>query len=827
MKYTFGQFLGEYDICIPIIQRDYAQGREDKKYIRKEFLGQIEDVLAERKDELTLDYIYGYIDERNRFCPLDGQQRLTTLWLVLWYLSLKSKGLNEYPSKPEEQGEEKNGFTYETRPSSEMFCEKLWEPGNFSENNIDNIVDYIENQPWFHASWKKDPTIRAMLTTIGGIDNSDGIENILKVPLQKDGTPYIYSGSGWKKYKERLLNCIYFYVLKIEDDKLKKEDADDLYIKMNARGKSLSDFENFKADLLDRCRKDEYRNLDISGKDNENELDIYLSEKLDYGWNDPFWGEFLDNISELEASKDERDINAAKNFKEKIGLDTNPLLFSFVNRFCFGRLCVMKEENGEFLLNPKFVQYIDDIYETDEEGESDGKSTTTKARKELKKHIKDAIAESEFEKDSESKSVTIVNTLRAYSYLTDEETLSYEDFGHYEKALSPNGLHDLIKVLNGFSQKTADNEKWIDFISKSLDEIVPESCSERRANGSAYIFLPRYIRKKIFDKKKYIGEGDFISHRDKGGNLIGTVGSMDLKGRAYFFGICKYMEVNSSSGEKDKEHFEDWLYSCRNVIENAGIDSQSAMINCLRQLDHFGKNAHDIINGLNISAIPGKTSKLESQIQEEIMKAQYICAGADPDERKKRKDNIRKMENYAFFCGAIRFLFLTGGTGDKSKDLVPDWDKLGGRFKTIQKAIPAAIKNKNKVSFDFVQEFAKQFKGLEDPDLMGLKIFHTTGWARRGDSWIDVLCDPKLINQVEKVLNPSAADHKEEPPYSGAYRKFVDSEEFRNIVEKTIAGKTEEDTKTNKAYLDLCITKRVEQGYVLAKKSGNFIVYRF
>ena len=75
-------------ITIPIIQRDYAQGRKDKGFIRKNFLKSIKDSL-EKNENLTLDFVYGNT-EGEKFFPLDGQQRLTTLWLVYWYLSYKA-----------------------------------------------------------------------------------------------------------------------------------------------------------------------------------------------------------------------------------------------------------------------------------------------------------------------------------------------------------------------------------------------------------------------------------------------------------------------------------------------------------------------------------------------------------------------------------------------------------------------------------------------------------------------------------------------------------------------------------------------------------------
>ena len=88
-KTTLWRLLKDYKIVIPLIQRDYAQGRRGKEYIRSSFLKQIKDCLDNKK-ELTLDFVYGNI-ENGSFQPLDGQQRLTTLLLILNECAQKSK----------------------------------------------------------------------------------------------------------------------------------------------------------------------------------------------------------------------------------------------------------------------------------------------------------------------------------------------------------------------------------------------------------------------------------------------------------------------------------------------------------------------------------------------------------------------------------------------------------------------------------------------------------------------------------------------------------------------------------------------------------------
>ncbi|HSH58501.1 MAG TPA: DUF262 domain-containing protein [Acidimicrobiales bacterium] len=104
-------------IEIPLIQRDYAQGRRGSKVaeIRARFL----DVLYEAaagKQPVGLDFVYGDVTG-GTLRPLDGQHRLTTLFLLHWYLAVRSGHLHEQASWTR--------FSYATRASARLFCERL------------------------------------------------------------------------------------------------------------------------------------------------------------------------------------------------------------------------------------------------------------------------------------------------------------------------------------------------------------------------------------------------------------------------------------------------------------------------------------------------------------------------------------------------------------------------------------------------------------------------------------------------------------------------------------------------------------------------------
>lgn len=107
-------------IRIPIVQRDYAQGRRTANVdkIRDAFL----DALCEAVtggEAVGLDFVYGEIDSGGILQPLDGQQRLTTLFLLHWYLAFRAGRLGEpHPWK---------AFSYATRPSADKFCRRMVE----------------------------------------------------------------------------------------------------------------------------------------------------------------------------------------------------------------------------------------------------------------------------------------------------------------------------------------------------------------------------------------------------------------------------------------------------------------------------------------------------------------------------------------------------------------------------------------------------------------------------------------------------------------------------------------------------------------------------
>lgn len=268
-SFSFWELITESSkIEIPIIQRDYAQGRTDDKTkkIREKFL---EDIIGKisKNEPLELDFIYGNL-ENSVFQPLDGQQRLTTLFLLHWYIAHKTNNLLEKENKDILQK-----FTYETRISSREFCNELISNSeNFGTG--DKISEQISDSSWFFLSWGKDPTIKAMLNTLDSIES--GLRNIGEANLPQH----------WERLTSEN-SPITFHFKELNDIGL----TDDLYIKMNARGKELTEFENFKAQFEKHIENKKW-------EENINTIETF-SHKIDTIWTDLFW-KYRDSDNQID-----------------------------------------------------------------------------------------------------------------------------------------------------------------------------------------------------------------------------------------------------------------------------------------------------------------------------------------------------------------------------------------------------------------------------------------------------------------------------------------------------------------------------------------------
>jgi hypothetical protein len=559
--FSFYQLISKYQIEIPIIQRDYAQGRNNPKAedIRKSM---VTDLVAAVKGEkkLFFDFVYGRIDE-NKFIPFDGQQRLTTLFLLHKYIFEKCQSSSTCEYKSNCICEDiLLRFSYATRQSSREFCEQLvsnkviplddyyqiikdeyirkladkQEPEAEIEKKVNEYVacktdwmsSYIKNQHWFFTDWVKDPTIMGMLVML------DEIHNSFRQEVDID----------YKPLAERLTSgcsCpITFHFVDMGEHKL----SDETYVKMNARGKSLTPFENFKASL------EQF----LVDKNNEVLLSR-LKENVDGKWLDLFWN---------FVNKDNKD-------GEKELPDS--AMMCFINRHFMNVWRCWYGQNKESD-NERFNQRI--------------------------------IADMPL-------------------YPTKDDFVSWEI---YQNVLDNCGINECLAPIFNIWDKLCDEQNIIYENSQAV--------WNRRGN-----------------KKWNLYEG--TKNND---NRRETYPS-----RVAFYALLRYFEK-----EKSGTTLAQWMRVVWNIIENSTIDSSDTYQSALSLIDKLSKNCNDIYDALanHFEKFDlGSQYHAQEQLQEEIAKAKQIVNGGSEWENK-----IIVAEQYAFFKGAIRFLFKDRDGNDSWMD---------------------------------------------------------------------------------------------------------------------------------------------------------------
>lgn len=285
-----GLFSKFAKVEIPIIQRDYAQGRQTAEEVRSGLLEAMVEALDRKAGDnalpLDLDFVYGSITKTKddgkeivAFAPLDGQQRLTTLFLLHWFAAWKDGVGGKFREVYGHGG--KSRFAYLVRPSSTEFFDTL---SNFFPDPTvvggGKLSGFLEEQPWFFLYWKQDPTIQSALVMLDAIQERFRGANGLYAKLTDEQAPPIT-----------------FQFLDLQQFGL----SDDLYIKMNARGKPLTAFENFKAKLEQKLASD-FKDWKEEGEVGEITVKDYFSHRIETRWANLFW-HFRDPNSRLFDDK--------------------------------------------------------------------------------------------------------------------------------------------------------------------------------------------------------------------------------------------------------------------------------------------------------------------------------------------------------------------------------------------------------------------------------------------------------------------------------------------------------------------------------------------
>jgi len=227
-------------IIIPDFQRDYCWG--DKIYGEKNNA----DIVSSFFDTLNEEYLNGdtllgkidvYENPKNHIYLTDGQQRLTTLYLLIGMLyriptdeKTKICLKNCLISNFEENKDDKEPYLqYSIRESSLFFLRDL--VNEFFLKPVISTVSDITSQPWYFNEYSNDPTIISILNAL------HTIEKYLVDPTLK---------TNLKTFANFIINNVKIQYYDVKD----RKHGEERFVIINTTGKGLTTTENLKPILL-------------------------------------------------------------------------------------------------------------------------------------------------------------------------------------------------------------------------------------------------------------------------------------------------------------------------------------------------------------------------------------------------------------------------------------------------------------------------------------------------------------------------------------------------------------------------------------------------
>ena len=237
--YTLAElFSGERRIIIPDLQRDYCWGDENNVKstgetgeLVSDFIKNLIEQYEKEKDgegSLNLGLFYGYEVPANHIQLCDGQQRLTTLYLLLGMLNKKTGKIrhhliSDYQYK---QDDKEPYLNYAIRESSLYFLRDL--VCQFFIGNQDK-VETIKKADWYFEDYNLDPSIQSILNALKKIED-------LSKALPED----------LGKFEDWILNKITFLYFDMET----RKDGEETFVVINTTGEALSATQNLKPLVL-------------------------------------------------------------------------------------------------------------------------------------------------------------------------------------------------------------------------------------------------------------------------------------------------------------------------------------------------------------------------------------------------------------------------------------------------------------------------------------------------------------------------------------------------------------------------------------------------
>ncbi len=242
--YTLAElFSGNRRIIIPDLQRDYCWGDKIHTDEKKELVsGFVKNLINQfdnndYKDFLNLGLLYGYEAPANHIQLCDGQQRITTLYLLLGMLNRKTEDnvFRKYLISDYEylQDDKEPYLQYSIRESSLYFLSDLVCHFFIKEKEdiyfVANCED-IRNSTWFFNDYKYDPSIQSIVRALSIIDT------ILKE-----------KGNDWcREFGAFITTRLTFMYYDMEN----RKNGEETFVVINTTGEPLSSTQNLKPLVL-------------------------------------------------------------------------------------------------------------------------------------------------------------------------------------------------------------------------------------------------------------------------------------------------------------------------------------------------------------------------------------------------------------------------------------------------------------------------------------------------------------------------------------------------------------------------------------------------
>lgn len=286
-NYTLAElFSGNYRIIIPDLQRDYCWGdkthTDQKIELVSGFLDSlIEQFTSSEISKLNLGLIYGYEIPQSHIQLCDGQQRLTTLYLLIGMLHKKTNGFRRYLiSDFEYENDDKEPYlNYAIRESSLYFLSDL--VCQFFIDKREMKVEDIRKADWYFHDYDLDPSIQSMLNAL----------SIMEMTLADKDEEWIQTFGKW------LTQQLSFMYVDMGD----RRNGEETFVVINTTGEPLSATQNLKPLIIHANRNEE----DVSKKWEDIETWFWQHRSNGNDTAEAGFNEFLRWVTMLHAEEEE------------------------------------------------------------------------------------------------------------------------------------------------------------------------------------------------------------------------------------------------------------------------------------------------------------------------------------------------------------------------------------------------------------------------------------------------------------------------------------------------------------------------------------------